>query len=254
MPYPRAVEETKELPLPAVVETAVEHSLMEDLTNKPKLLTNALKQVDDIKRYLDAHNGIYPSRRSNDPEEHAIAVAIECIRKEIRGKKTTAVTQARLKYLAETIPDFQTDGVDLKFQTSINRLKDFYAAFNRLPAYGGPEPDEKLIYGTMQRCRQAFKEKDLKYLTPDRVQYLSVHAPFILIEPSPIDAFAESLARVKEFVDTHTRLPLRAKPEEAKIHQLYYSLKDQVSSFSKNTELQRLKQELARRELPSLFQ
>ena len=41
------IEETKEQ-LPSIRETITEHSQMENLTNKPKLLVNALKQVDDI--------------------------------------------------------------------------------------------------------------------------------------------------------------------------------------------------------------
>ena len=89
--------------------------MMEDLTHKPKLLQNALKQVDDIKAYLDSHGGVYPNRRSTDREEHLIAIAIECIRKEMRGKKITAVTKDRLVYVHKVIPDFKLDGVDLKF-------------------------------------------------------------------------------------------------------------------------------------------
>ena len=164
-------EETKEQ-LPSIRETETEYSLMENLTNKPKLLDNAFKQVDDIKAYLDSHNGVYPSRRSTDKKQHAIATAIECIRKEIRGKKTTAVTKDRLAYLKRVIPNFKVDGVDLKFQNSVDRLRDFYTAHNRIPRYGGPEQDEKIIYGFMQRIKQAYQEKDEEYVTPDRLEYI----------------------------------------------------------------------------------
>ncbi len=47
------------------------------------------------------------------------------------------------------IPDFVWDGVNAIFNASVHRLRDFIQDNERIPKYGGKQPDEKLIYGFM---------------------------------------------------------------------------------------------------------
>jgi hypothetical protein len=53
------------------------------------------------------------------------------------------------------MPDFKLDGIDIKFEKSVQTLKTFYNTHNRIPQYGGAEPNEKTIYGIMQRIKLA---------------------------------------------------------------------------------------------------
>ena len=84
-----------------------------------------------------------------------MAILVERIRKEKRGKLTTAVTEQRLAYLDRIIPDFKLEGIDIKFEKSVSTLKAFYNAHGRIPHCHGPEVGEKTVYGIMQRIKKA---------------------------------------------------------------------------------------------------